>query len=120
MKNVEEHKKLLAQIAELEKDSTNFFDLVLSINGFHAFPEKNSAWSETYRVLKRGGIFCGCMYVKGENNRTDIFVKQFCDRQGFFSPPHETLSSLQKILSERYSRAEISHVGSFAGFVCRK
>ncbi len=27
MKNVEEHKKLLAQIAELEKDSTNFFDV---------------------------------------------------------------------------------------------
>ena len=98
----------------------NFFDLVLSVNGFHAFPDKNSAWSETYRVLKRGGIFCGCMYVKGENTRTDLFVKQFCDRQGFFSPPHETFSSLQKFLSNRYSRADFSHVESFAGFVCTK
>ena len=98
----------------------NYFDLVLSVNGFHAFPDKNSAWRETYRVLRRGGIFCGCMYVKGENSRTDIFVKQFCDRQGFFYPPHETLSSLHKRLTEQYRRVELSHVESFAGFVCTK
>lgn len=98
----------------------DFFDLVLSINGFHVFPDKNSAWQETWRVLRRGGIFCGCMYIKGENRRTDFFVEKFCEPQGFFSPPHETLSSLKKLLSERYTRAEISHVESFAGFVCRK
>ena len=45
----------------------NFFDLVLSINGFHVFPDKTAAFSETRRVLRSGGIFCGCMYVKGEN-----------------------------------------------------
>ena len=98
----------------------NFFDSVLSVNGFHAFSDKNSAWSETYRVLKSGGIFCGCMYVKGITRRTDIFVEKFCDRQGFFSPPHETLETLQKKLSERYARAEVTHVKSFAGFVCTK
>lgn len=98
----------------------NFFDVVLSVNGFHVFADKTAAWAETYRVLKRGGIFCGCMYVKGENQRTDFFVKHFCDRQGFFSPPHETLTSLKKILSSQYSRAELNHVESFAGFVCEK
>ena len=98
----------------------NFFDAVLSVNGFHVFPDKNSAWSETYRVLKSGGTFCGCMYVKGENRRTDIFVKRFCEPQGFFSPPHETLQSLQKLLSNLYTRAEVTHVESFAGFVCTK
>ena len=97
-----------------------FFDLVLSVNGFHVFPDKNSAWAETYRVLKRGGIFCGCMYVKGENSQTDFFAEKFCDRQGFFCPPHETLSSLQEKLVQKYSRAEVSHVESFAGFVCIK
>ena len=94
----------------------NFFDLVLSVNGFHVFPDKNSAWEETHRVLRRGGIFCGCMYVKGENARTDFFAEKFCDRQGFFCPPHETLSSLQKRLEQKYSRVEVSHVESFAGF----
>lgn len=98
----------------------NFFDLALSVNGFHVFPDKNAAWSETYRVLKRGGIFCGCMYVKGENSRTDFFVEKFCDWQGFFCPPHETLSSLKEKLSQKYSSIEVSHVESFAGFICRK
>ena len=98
----------------------NFFDLVLSINGFHVFHDKNAAWSETYRVLKGGGIFCGCMYVKGENRRTDFFVEKFCEPLGFFSPPYETFESLEKKLREKFSRAQISHVESFAGFICTK
>ena len=97
-----------------------FFDLVLSINGFHVFPDKTAAWHETRRVLRRGGIFCGCMYVKGVNRRTDFFVEKFCERQGFFTPPHETLTTLQARLNELYARAEVTHVESFAGFVCTK
>ncbi|MBR0136296.1 MAG: class I SAM-dependent methyltransferase, partial [Clostridia bacterium] len=31
------------------------FDIVLSLNGFHAFPDKEAAYRETYRVLKKGG-----------------------------------------------------------------
>lgn len=42
------------------------FDLVLSLNGFHAFPDKDRAFSETCRVLKPGGVFCGCFYIAGE------------------------------------------------------
>ena len=117
--NLRNVKFLQGDVANLPFDD-NFFDLVLSVNGFHVFRDKISAWKETYRVLKRGGIFCGCMYVKGENRRTDIFVKQFCDRQGFFSPPHETLADLKKILSNRYTRADVTNVESFAGFVCTK
>ena len=98
----------------------NFFDAVLSINGFHAFPEKISAHAEVQRVLKRGGTFCGCIYVTGENRRTDLFVKNFCERMGFFSPPYETLTSLKNFLTERYSRVAVTHVESFAGFVCTK
>ena len=33
------------------------FDIVLSLNGFHAFPNKDAAFRETCRVLKPGGIF---------------------------------------------------------------
>lgn len=98
----------------------NFFDLVLSINGFHAFAEKNAAWTEIHRVLKFGGIFCGCMYVTGENRRTDFFIENFCEPRGFFCPPYETFETLEKKLREKFSRAQISLVKSFAGFVCTK
>ena len=36
------------------------FDCVVPLNGFHAFPDKKAAYKETYRVLKKGGVFCGC------------------------------------------------------------
>ena len=46
------------------------FDIVLSLNGFHAFPDKDAAFRETCRVLKPGGIFCGCFYIKDESSVT--------------------------------------------------
>lgn len=98
----------------------NYFDLLLSVNGFHAFPDKAAAWAETRRVLKFGGTFCGCMYVNGANPRTDLFVKKFCEWQGFFVPPYETFSSLNRRLSTLYSLAEVTRVESFAGFICTK
>lgn len=98
----------------------NFFDAVLSIDGLHAFADKVAALTEMRRVLKSGGTFCGSVYVKGENRRTDFFVEKFFEPRGFFSPPYETLSSLQKKLSEFYTRAEVTHIESFAGFVCKK
>ena len=33
------------------------FDVVVSLNGFHAFPDKEAAYKETHRVLKPGGRF---------------------------------------------------------------
>ena len=33
------------------------FDIVLSLNGFHTFPDKEAAYRETFRVLKPGGTF---------------------------------------------------------------
>jgi len=51
------------------------FDLVLSLNGFHAFPDKEAAYREVFRVLKPRGTFCGCFYVAGEQKRTDRFVR---------------------------------------------
>ena len=46
----------------------DIFDTVLSLNGFHAFPDKEAAYREVFRVLKPGGTFCGCFYVRGEHN----------------------------------------------------
>ena len=110
-------KFLQGDVANLPFDN-NFFDIVLSINGFHAFSDKVKALMETRRVLKVDGTFCGSVYVKGENRRTDLFVKSFCERHGFFSPPYETLTSLQEKLREYYNSVTVTHVESFAGFIC--
>ena len=97
-----------------------FFDAVLTINGMHVFPDKVAALTEMRRVLKVGGIFCGCMYVTGINRRTDLFVENFCVRCGFFTPPFETLNTLRKKLSGLYAQVKVTRVESFAGFICVK
>ena len=58
--------------------------IVLSLNGFHAFPDKEAAYRETCRVLKKGGVFCGRFCIAGEFARTDYFVKKMYVPKGFF------------------------------------
>lgn len=96
------------------------FDLVLSLNGFHAFHDKEAAYSEVFRVLKPGGIFCGCFYVKGENKRTDWFIEKLYTPKGFFTPPYETMGSLKVHLKSMYQKAEVKSVEGMAASRCRK
>ena len=96
------------------------FDIVLSMNGFHAFPDKEAAYREIFRVLKPDGIFCGCFYIKGENRRIDWFIGKLYTPKGFFTPPYETLDSLKTRLIGMYEEVEISTVESMACFTCRK
>ena len=96
------------------------FDIVLSLNGFHAFPDKNAAFAETWRVLKPGGVFCGCFYIKGQNKRTDWFIEKLYVPKGFFTPPFETVDSLKKRLSSLYAQIQVRTVESMACFICRK
>ncbi|MDI9497499.1 MAG: class I SAM-dependent methyltransferase [Bacillota bacterium] len=96
------------------------FDVVLSLNGFHAFPDKEAAGSETFRVLKRGGSFCGCFYVAGSCKRTDWFIRHIYQRLKFFTPPYENMESLAARLQRLYREVELSRVKGIAVFVCRK
>ena len=96
------------------------FDLVLSLNGFHAFPDKKAAYREIFRVLKPGGTFCGCFYIKGENRRTDWFIDKIYTPKGFFTPPFETADSLRQRLEELYAEVTLETVESMACFRCKK
>ena len=96
------------------------FDIVLSLNGFHAFPDKDAAYSQTHRVLKKGGILCGCFAVVGESKRTDLFLTKLYTKMGYLTPPFETRESLEKRLKSMYSEVHIEIVKSMACFGCIK
>ena len=96
------------------------FDIVLSLNGFHAFPDKEAAYRETFRVLKKGGTFGGCFYVRGNCTRTDWCIKHLYQPKGFFTPPYETEDSLRQRLKGMYAQAEVSGVEGIGIFRCVK
>lgn len=96
------------------------FDLVLSMNGLHVFPDKEAAFSEIFRVLKRGGIFCGCTYIKGECKRTDWFIDKLYVPKGYFNPPFDTKDTLLKRLQKMYKTASVKTVISEGCFECVK
>lgn len=96
------------------------FDIVLSLNGFHAFPDKEAAYRETFRVLKPGGVFCGCFYIQGGCARTDWFIRRLYQPKGFFTPPYETEDSLRARLARMYSNIEVTRVEGIGCFRCVK
>ena len=96
------------------------FDIVLSLNGFHAFPDKEAAYRETFRVLKKGGTFCGCFYIRGCCKRTDWMIDHLYVPRGFFTPPFETRESLQARLSGMYASAAVEHIEGIGCFRCVK
>jgi ubiquinone/menaquinone biosynthesis C-methylase UbiE len=96
------------------------FDIALSMNGFHAFPEKEQAFGEIHRILKTGGFFIGCFYIKGQVKRTDWFVKRLFVPSGTFTLPFYNKTELQDILQKQYKEIELWTIGSIACFKCVK
>lgn len=96
------------------------YDTVLSMNGFHAFPDKSKAFSETYRVLKKGGEFIACFYIKGKSKITDRLVKNILSKKGWFTPPFQTEDELRLILGRYYAETEFHTDGSIVYFRCKK
>lgn len=98
----------------------NSFDIVVSMNGFHAFPDKQKAFGETRRVLKKGGEFIACFYIKGKSKRTDWLVKNILAKKGWFTPPFQTEEELTDTLRQMYKDIEIHVDGSMVYFHCIK
>lgn len=96
------------------------FDVVVSMNGFHAFPDKKRAFQETWRVLKPGGDFIACFYIKGKSKRTDWLVKNILARKGWFTPPFQTEEELREILQKLYKEVSVHLDGSMVYFRCVK
>lgn len=95
-------------------------DIVLSMNGFHAFPDKERAFRETWRVLKPEGKFIACFYIKGETGITDWLVKNILSKKGWFTPPFQTKSELKSILEQIYRKIDFHTDGAIVYFECTK
>ena len=106
-------------VGNLQMDDESF-DVVLSMNSFHAFPDKQKAFSETCRVLKSGGDFIACFYIRGKSKRTDWLVKNILAKKGWFTPPFQTEEELKNTLQKMYKEVELHIDGSMAYFHCVK
>ncbi len=95
-------------------------DIVLSMNGFHAFPDKRRAFQEIWRVLKPGGKFIACFYIKGESPITDWLVKNILAKKGWFTPPFQTKSKIKELLEQTYKKVDFHIDGSIVYFECVK
>lgn len=62
-------------------------DMVLSMNGWHVFTDKQRAIAEIRRVLRPQAMLIACGYIKGARGLSDWFVRHFGARKGFFNPP---------------------------------
>ena len=116
----------LPNIAAVQGDVDNLpfendtFDMVLSMNGFHAFPRKDLAYAETARVLKPGGQFLGCFYVKGEYKPSDFVVNTVLAKKGWFTPLFQTKEDVWKSLKRYYSSVELDSDKAMVWFRCIK
>ena len=102
---------------QMENESV---DTVVSMNGFHAFPDKQKAFHEIWRVLKPGGDFIACFYIREKSKRTDWLVKNILAKKGWFSPPFQTEKELRDILQKLYKETDIHVDGSMVYFRCVK
>ena len=73
-------------------------DIVLSLAGLHAFPEKQAAVTEMGRVLNPDGSLIASCYVKGDSWLFDWGVKHYGVRKGFFTPPFFTKDDIGSYL----------------------
>lgn len=92
------------------------FDTVLCMNGFHVFPDKDRAWGEVWRVLKKGGSLVACLCICGESRLSDWLMKNVLSKKGWFTPPFDTFSSLRSRLEKDYFLEEFHKEGSMVYF----
>ncbi len=96
------------------------FDIVLSMNGFHVFPDKDRAFSEVTRVLKKDGILLSSFYVEGKGKLADFVVKKILAKKGFFTLPFDSEESIRRRLSKDFELEFFDCHGSLIYFCARK
>lgn len=110
---------LHADVGKLPFDDQTI-DSVISMNGYHAFPDKKKAIEEITRVLKPKGQFIGCFYIKKQRKITDRFVQGYYTKKGWFIPPYFTLEEVIKKFSQFLELKTINNIKSMIYFNSQK
>lgn len=99
--NIQNVTLIRADVANLPVKSLTI-DLLLTMNGLHAFPDKIRAIEEITRVLKNNGNLIGCFYVKNRRKFSDLFIDNVYVRQKSFTPPFYTEEEFVNLLENNY------------------
>ncbi len=96
------------------------FDMVFSMNGFHVFPDKDKAFSEVTRVLKKEGILLASFYVKNKGKLADFIAKNILAKKGFLTLPFDDEATIKQRLSKNYKLEFFDSHGSLIYFCAKK
>ena len=96
------------------------FDLVLSLNGFHAFPDKKAAYREIFSGVKARRHLLWLLLHQRRKPSNRLVHRQNLHPKGIFHPTLETADSLRQRLEELYAEVTLETVESMACFRCKK
>lgn len=115
MYNIQNVTLIRADVANLPVKSSSI-DLLLTMNGLHAFPDKIRAIEEITRVLKNNGDLIGCFYIKNKRKRSDLFINNVYVKQRSFTPPFYSEEELVKLLNRDYKFIDKNNIKSIFYF----
>ncbi len=96
------------------------FDIIVSMNGFHVFPDKDKAFFEVTRTLKKDGTLLACFYVKDRDKSVDFVAKSILSKKGFLTPPFDTEEIVKSRLLEGYEIEFLEFNGSIILYKAKK
>ena len=99
----------------------NSFDYVLTMNGFHVFPDKDKAFKEMSRVLKQNGKLIACFYIRGKSKKTDWLANNILAKKGWFTKPFDSEEDIRNRLKNyNYKVLDFEVRGSIVIFCAEK
>jgi SAM-dependent methyltransferase len=95
------------------------FDVCVTLNGLHCFPDPEGAVAEFARVLRPGGTLRGTCVVSGTGGRRDALIGLF-RRHGVFGPGGRAEDLRDRLSGAGLEAVRIDVDGAVAGFSARR
>ena len=105
-------------ILQAKKRLENYSHILCMQGDVGELPLENSSCDIV--LVKPGGKFIACFYIKGKSKITDWLVKNILSKEGWFTPPFQTEKQLKDLLENLYSKINLHTEGSMVYFECIK